>query len=193
MHFLLWDDDLIVFNIQISQLNSRQTCDQTSKWLLVLVSANYSSVNIVMWVNEELWVTNCYLWCCNTQWWPLSTHQPRSQLSAQVREVGWAAEMGPTDYRAERLRDLLGASSSIKYCLFWASGSQASITFPHASGLEVKLRSIRHSGARVMCQQCQQCRPHTGPGRMTVMTHVASDHSHHHFVTTGENTFPMVC
>ena len=71
-------------------------------------------------------------------------HYPHisSQPSAQVREVGWAAQMGPTDYRAERLRDLwvtmlmLSSSSWV-----WASGNQASITFAdsrHRSGSEAE-------------------------------------------------------
>ena len=63
-----------------------------SMWLLVC--ANYSSVNIVMWVNEELWVTNCYLWCCNTQWWPLSTHQLTAQCPGQG---GWVSSTDGTN------------------------------------------------------------------------------------------------
>ena len=97
-------------------------------------------------------------------------HYPHisSQPSAQVREVGWAAQMGPTDYRAERFRDLWGDYGHSCHPRHRFEPQETSLDnicwlSRHRSGSEAEIHpSLR---ARVMCQQCQ---PHT-------VTHAASE------------------
>ena len=82
--------------------------------------------------------------------------------------------MRPTDYRGERLRDLLGANGSLKCTILF--GSSGNLLSCHRSRSETGV----HQSPRVPSDVSVVSASH----RARALTHVASgDHSHDHTVT----------
>ena len=94
-------------------------------------------------------------------------HYPHisSQLSAQVREVGWAAQMGPTDYRAERLRDLWGDHAHIVILVMSLSLRKPSLD--NICWLSPQVWKWSWEPSVMMCQLCQ---PHSESEREEMIT-----------------------